>query len=99
MKFSRFAKDQGGSIFSNRYVPGDWNAIDDRTGFRHKASELSRQWDGMRVIDPEERHPQDFLRVKPDRVRVPWARPDNTDPNASVTVVTASDVRSRDDAR
>lgn len=97
MKFSDFAKS-GGQVFQNEYVSGDWNAIDDRTGFRHKASELQRQWDGLRVKDPEERHPQDFLRVRPDKVRVPWSRPDNSDADAPLVVVSPTGIRSRGEA-
>lgn len=97
MKFSDFAK-AGGRLFQNEYASGDWNAIDDRTGFRHKASELSRQWDGLYVLDPEERHPQDFLRVSPDKVRVPWTRPDNSTAPTDPVTVTQADIRSRGEA-
>ena len=73
-----------------RLVRGDHNAIDDVTGLQHKASELSRQWDNLMVKDPEERHPQDFLRGKPDRIAVPWARPDSNTYRS--TDVTADDL-------
>lgn len=60
----------------NYYKPGDWNAICDRCGFKFKASELREEWTGLRVCeaDFELRHPQDFLRVTPDRISVPWVR-------------------------
>jgi len=76
MKLRKFAR-RGGDGQHTRYVPGDWNAIDDVSGLQVKASELTRQWDGLMTTDPEERHPQDFLRSVPDRIRVPWTRPDS----------------------
>jgi hypothetical protein len=60
---------------------GDWNAICDVCGFKFKASQLRRRWDGFMVCseDYEERHPQDLLRVRPDRQSVPWVRPEPED--------------------
>ena len=60
---------------------GDWNALCDVCGFKFKASELKRRWDGYMVCDAdyEQRHPQDLIRLKPDRQAVPWARPVPTD--------------------
>lgn len=95
MKFSTFARGSSDSPFqSTRYEPGDWNAIDDVSGLQYKASEMSRQWDGLRTADPEERHPQDFLRVRPDRIRVPWARPDTVGEYGTVVDPSPSDIRS-----
>ncbi len=48
----------------------DWNAICDRCGFRYRASELKRNWQGLRVCaeDFEPRNSQEFVRgVKPDK--------------------------------
>lgn len=63
------------------YIPGDYNAVCDVCGFEFKASQLRKRWDGYRVCsqDWEQRHPQDFIRGKPERNRVPWARPEGTD--------------------
>lgn len=63
------------------YKPSDWWAICDSCGKKYKASELKRRWDGVMVCpaDWEIRHPQDFLRSKPDKIAVPWARPQVTD--------------------
>jgi hypothetical protein len=60
---------------------GDYNAICDVCGFKFKASELRRRWDGMMVclLDYEERHPQDLIKIRPDRQAVPWSRPEPTD--------------------
>jgi hypothetical protein len=70
----------------NYYKPGDWNATCDRCGFKFKASELIEDWQGLRVCreDFETRHPMDFLKVYPDKVYVPWTRPDYT-PGVSVS--------------
>jgi hypothetical protein len=68
------------SFFSNRksgkneLIDGDWNAIDDVTGFKVKASTITRQWDGMRTNHAVLRHPQDFIRAQAEQIRTPWAR-------------------------
>ncbi len=71
MKWSKFNR--------NYFRPGDWNAIDDVTGFKVKASETSLQWDGMRTKKALPRHPQDFLRALPERIRTPWTRSEGDD--------------------
>lgn len=62
----------------NYYVPGEWNCICDRCGFKFKASQLKEDWQGFRVCkdDFEMRHPQDFVRARVDRISVPWVRMD-----------------------
>lgn len=48
----------------------DYAAICDRCGFRYRASELKRNWQGLRVCqeDFEPRNSQEFVRgVKPDK--------------------------------
>lgn len=61
-----------------RWVSGDHNVICDLSGFEVKRSDCLKRWDGLLVRrqDWEPRHPQDFLRVKPDRIRVADPRPD-----------------------
>ena len=58
------------------------NAIDPASGFKVPLEDLERQWDGEMVarefID-RERHPQDFLRGVPDRMALPYARPETPD--------------------
>jgi hypothetical protein len=73
---------------------GDWNAICDVCGFKYKASELRKRWDNMRVCDKdwEERHPQDFLKVKPDHQKVPWARTEQADKYVTVNPLDPDDV-------
>ena len=65
-----------------RYIRGDWNLIDDKTGFKIKASQSRLQWNNVRCADKyfEERHTQDFVRGVPDKQNVPFARPESADP-------------------
>ncbi len=62
----------------NRLILGDWNAICDVCGWKYKASDLRKRWDGLMVCekDWEPRHPQDFIRAIPDMQKVPWTRPE-----------------------
>jgi len=74
-------------VFSNRYIPGDWNLIDDLTGDKIKASESYTRWDGIisHKSNYEERHPMDFLRVQRDKQKVPYTRlPDDQFESANV---------------
>ena len=60
------------------YVPGGYWVIDDRTGFRVRASEARKEWTGLLVdgVDEyEDRHPQDFVRARTDRQNVKNPRP------------------------
>ena len=61
------------------YVPGQWNAICDRCGFKFKNVQLRKEWTGLRVCCEcwEPRHPQDFVRGKADHQTPPWVRPDS----------------------
>lgn len=63
------------------HKPGDWNAICDVCGFKFKASELRKRWDGVMVCkkDWEPRHPQELIRIKADNQNVPFVR-DDPDP-------------------
>lgn len=65
----------------NLYRPGDYYVICDVCGFKMRASETSKRWDGLKVCkkDWEPRHPQDFVRGKKDRQAVPNARPEQSD--------------------
>ena len=64
---------------------GDYNAFCDVCGFKYKASELRKRWDGMMCCkdDWEPRHPQEFLRSVPER-KIPFSRPRNQDMTISV---------------
>ena len=58
---------------------GDHNAFCDVCGFKFKASELRKRWDGMMVCseDNEARHPQDFLKSIKEKPAPPFSRPRN----------------------
>jgi hypothetical protein len=62
---------------------GDHNAFCDVCGFKYKASELRKRWDGMMVCssDFEMRHPQEFIRSIPEKPAPPWSRPRNDGPS------------------
>lgn len=63
------------------YKPHLWNAICDVCGFEFKSNELKKDWRGLMVCkkDFELRHPQDFIKVRPEKVSVEWTRPEPTD--------------------
>lgn len=60
------------------YRAGDFWRICDRCGFRYRASQTFKTWDGLYVCreDWEVRHPQDFVRGRKDLQNVPNARPE-----------------------
>lgn len=67
-------------------VWGSWNVICDVCGFKFKAYQLRKRWDGKMVCkdDWEIRHPQDLIKVPKDDQSVPWSRPEQTDVFADV---------------
>lgn len=73
----------------NYYKPGDWNAICDTCGFKFKASQLKKRWDGLMVCaaDWEPRHPQDLIKAPTEKTAVPWSRPEREDVYVDVTYV------------
>lgn len=75
------------------YRSGDFWRICDVCGFKHRASETSKRWDGLMVCakDWEPRHPQDYVRSKPDRMIVPMARPEAPDQFVGGQTLTADD--------
>lgn len=60
---------------------GEPVAIDPVSGFKVLLSSLVKQWDGEMVYAPfcDRRNPQDFVRGKPDRMALPYARPESPD--------------------
>lgn len=60
---------------------GSWNVICQQCGWKYKAEELRKQWDGLMVCGPcfEKRNPQDFVRGVPDAHALPYTRPEGTD--------------------
>lgn len=63
------------------YIAGDPWKICDRCGFKYRASQTFKTWDGLYVCyeDFETRHPQDFVRGRKDNQNVPDARPEPID--------------------
>lgn len=63
------------------YKPGDWNAHCDVCGFRFKASQMRKRWDGLMVCseDFELDHPQKYIRVTERSPSVPWVRKQTDD--------------------
>ncbi len=80
------------------YAKGRWKVECDRCGFDYKSDQLRKEWQGLRTcFGPgtngcfEDRHPQDFVRAKPDRQAVAWARPPS-----EVVTITPADVTADD---
>lgn len=74
------------------YVPGDYYQIDDRTGFKIRASTSRMQWNNL-VVSPivyEPRQPQDFVRGVVDNQTVPIPRPRQTNQFIQPTTQTQS---------
>lgn len=63
----------------DNYKHGDYNVICDRSGFKCKASETRKEWNGLRVRKDfwEPRHPQDKIRGRVDKQSVADPRPDS----------------------
>ena len=61
----------------NYYILGEWNLICDVCGKKIKAGEAKHRWDGFVVCpsDFEQRHSQDFVRARQDKITVPFTRP------------------------
>lgn len=61
----------------SEYVSGTWLAVCDRCGFQRRNTDVRLEWTGLRVCPScyDERHPQEFMRGKPDRQAPPWTRP------------------------
>jgi hypothetical protein len=60
------------------YLKGDYWRICEECGFKMRASQTKKRWDGLIVCDAdfEERHPQDFVKGVIDRQTVPDPRPE-----------------------
>lgn len=71
------------SYESNHYYKsGSWNVHCDVCGFKFKATDIKKRWDGLMVCkdDWEPDHPQKYIRVTEDIQVVPFVRhqADNT---------------------
>ena len=69
------------------YKSGDWWIICDVCGKKIKASHAKHRWDGFVVCDKdfEHRHSQDFIKVRQDKITVPFMRPRPADTFTSVS--------------
>ena len=63
-------------LWDTEYIPGQWNAICDICGLQYKSSKLMENWKGQRVCekDFEGKHPQMFVRPRPEKITTDWAR-------------------------
>ena len=74
------------------YKPGDHWLICDQCARKMRYSASTRRWDGLIVHkDPNEgcfetRHPQDFVRARPDNKPPAVIRPEPTDIETEVTI-------------
>lgn len=66
---------------------GKWIVICDVCGFKKLNTEVRKRWDGLIVCqeDFETRHPQEFIRPRPDDQSVPFTRPEPADTFVDVT--------------
>ena len=73
----------------NYYKPADWNAICDSCGFKFKASELQKRWDGFMVCkkDWEPRHIAEFIKAPRPAAPIPWSRPEPADTFVTVPYI------------
>jgi len=78
----------------DNYIPGDNWIICERTGFKIRASDAMREWNGaiVRKQSYEPRHPQDFVRGRKDDTRPELVRPEQTDYFLSDNEVTRDDL-------
>ena len=63
------------------FKKGDYNVIDDRTGFKVKASKCRLEWNGLFVSKKafDERNPLDLIKAKRDIQKVSIPRPEQED--------------------
>jgi hypothetical protein len=79
---------------TDNFILGDHNVICDRCGHKVKASATRKEWNGLRVCTAhwEARHPQEFVRGRPERARPVDPRPVSTDLFLTPNQVTASNL-------
>ena len=72
----------------HEYIPGDYLMTCDSCGFVFRRSQMRKRWDHLWVCgdDWEPQHPQEFVRIYPERINVPVARPEGTDTMITVAV-------------
>ena len=61
----------------NYFISGQWNLICDVCSIKYKAKKAKQRWDGF-IVCPncyEQRHPQDFVKSRQDKITVPYILP------------------------
>lgn len=78
---------------ADHYKHGDNNVICDICGFKYKASQVRKMWNGLYACpkDFNLRQPQDFVKAKHDDQRPAVSRPEQTDTFIS-TAITQDDL-------
>lgn len=74
----------------NYFKSGSWNIICDRCCKKIKAEATKIDWQGF-IVCPncyEQRHPQDFVRSRQDKITIPFIRPVPTLIFTSVSYIT-----------
>ena len=77
-----------------RYIHGDFNIIDERSGSKIKRSDARKEWNN-RIVHKDSfelRHPMDFLRVRPYHQAAPDTRTESADGFLGVNQVQANDL-------
>ena len=67
---------------------GEWIIICDVCGFKKTNDQVRKEWTGLMVCADtcwEPRHPQEFVRPRPDKQAVPFTRPEPADVTTDVT--------------
>ena len=77
------------------YRKGDNNILSDRSGFKIKASDSRKEWNGLVVHKDEweERHPQDFVRGVKEKITAEVVRPE---PATDYEIMSANEVKAED---
>lgn len=72
------------------YKPGQWWIICDVCGKKIKSGDAKQRWDGFVVCpsDFEQRHPQDFVKARQDKISVSFTRPRPQDVFVDVSYIT-----------
>jgi hypothetical protein len=78
----------------DEFRKGDNNVICDVCGFKLKASQLRKRWDGLMVCekDWESRHPQDYVRGRRDNQTPSIVRSEPDDKFLTANEVTVDDL-------
>lgn len=76
------------------FLPGAYNVICERTGFKVKSTRTRKEWTGatVRTESWEPRHPQDLIRSVQDDQSVPDPNPEPEDVFLGDNDVSASDL-------